>query len=96
MYTNLKQILNLDLARAESIILAGETGKKKVHGPTIDNFKGQALAYKRVLALLAIQEVTPRGPLEINNSYTFTIPWKSLAILSTGGIIIAWAAGFLF
>lgn len=83
----MKLHLEQDLARAEAVILADE-GTKKLHGPTVDNFRGQALAYKRALALLEMEKITPPGPVEIHRTYTVNIPGIVVALLALCGILI--------
>lgn len=76
----MKQILQSKLARAEAVILDAE--KRTLHKPTVDIFKGQALAYKEVLSLLEIEESRPVVRMDIHRTHTLTVPWTSLAILS--------------
>jgi len=83
----MKIYLQQDLARAEAVILAAN-GKKRLHGPTVDNFRGQAIAYKRALALLEMEKITPPGPVEIHRTYTINIPGIVVALLALCGILI--------
>ena len=82
---SLRNIIEQDLARAESVILDSE-GDKRLHGPTVDNFKGQAMAYKKVLSWLEMDE--KYVPIEINKRITVTIPWAVFAILAVGCILM--------
>lgn len=86
---SIHKLLQLDLARAEAAV----AGSK--HKPTTDNFAGQALAYKRTLALLEMEKITPPGPVEIHRELTITIPWKVLASLVASGTILVWCSRFL-
>lgn len=84
--SSVRHILEGDLARAEAVILASK-GRKKAHGPTVHNFEGQALAYKRVLALLEMEQIRPSEPIKIDRTLTINIPWAVLAILTASGIL---------
>ena len=84
----MKDILERELARAEAVVYQSQHGKKRLHGPTVHNFEGQRLAYKRVLALLAMEEIAPRGPIEVHKQITITIPVAVLAIIAAGGILL--------
>lgn len=83
-----KNILQSDLARAEAVAHEAKHGRKKLHGPTVHNFEGQAIALKRALALLDMEQITPPGPVEIHKQVTITIPWSVLAILAACGILL--------
>lgn len=84
----MKQTLLSRLARAEAVIADAE--KRTLHKPTVDIFKGQAMAYREALSLLEIEESRPVVRMDVNRTFTLTVPWASLAILSltaVGGMI---------
>ena len=84
----LRNLLETELALAESVLRDGEHPTKKVHGPTLDHFKGRAVAYKRVMSLLETEKILPRDPIRIIKEVRVNISWKVLALVSIGGIII--------
>lgn len=86
-----KQILTQSLARAEAVIYEANNSKKKKHGPTIDNFIGQAAAYKQALSLLEMEEI--RSPDPVNITKTIVID-MSMAAIMTICLIMALAAVF--
>lgn len=69
----LKELLEIELARAESIVKQNENSKKKRHQPTIENHKGQAIALRKALSWLEAERLYVRDPVEIK-SY-LTISW---------------------
>lgn len=84
----MKDILERELARAEAVVHQAQHGKKKLHGPTVHNFEGQRLAYRRALALLDMEQITPCSPIEIHRRLTVTIPPFVLAIIAASGILL--------
>jgi hypothetical protein len=84
----MKDILERDLARAEAVLHQAQHGRKKLHGPTVHNFNGQAIAYKRALTLLELERITPRGPIEVHRHVTINIPVTVLAIVAACGIML--------
>lgn len=90
MKTSTTNILLCDLAVAEAVLNEEALGKKKLHGPTVDIFRGQALACKRALSLLEMEAITPVVSFEINRTYTVNIPGMVLALVSLCGILLLW------
>lgn len=79
-------LLKAELARADSIIHESGQSNKKPHGPTIDNFKGQSMAYRKAITWLEMEKITPRGPLVFHHN--FAIPWKTFFMILLTGYIV--------
>jgi hypothetical protein len=72
--------LESELARAEAA--SSTVGPMKRHEPTVENHKGQAIALKKALTLLEIEQTTPPTPLTLNREYKITISWWALALIA--------------
>jgi len=81
-------MLLCDLAVAEAVLYEEQQGKKKLHGPTVDIHRGKAMACKRALSLLEMEQTTPVIPIEINRTYTIHISGIVVALLALCGILI--------
>ena len=76
----MKQLLQAKLARAEAVIADAE--KRTLHKPTVDIFRGQAMAYREALSLLEMEESRPVVKMDIHRTHTLTVPWTVVGILS--------------
>jgi hypothetical protein len=72
-------LLEAEIARAESVVAAAD-GEYKRHAPTIDNHRGQLLAYTKVKHFLENEEITPQGTLILERKLTADFPWLFVAI----------------
>jgi len=72
--------LQAKLARAEAVIADAE--KRTLHKPTVDIFRGQAMAYREALSLLEMEESRPVVKMDIHRTHTLTVPWTVVGILS--------------
>ncbi|MCV0439868.1 MAG: hypothetical protein K5880_14810 [Hydrogenophaga sp.] len=76
--------LESDLMRAEAVVQAA-SGSRKLHEPTVDIHRGQAIALKKALYLL---ETNPPRPIEIIKDHTVTVSWRVFFLIVTVAAII--------
>lgn len=84
----LRSLIEKELARAEAVLFDAENGKKALHGPTVDNHKGQRIAYRKVLSYLELEKITPPIRFEISRTLHMNLTWPWLAFAAI--CIIIW------
>jgi hypothetical protein len=83
----LQKYIRQEIARAQAIVNAGSK-KHKLHEPTIENHRGQLLAYRKIDAMIEGDKIVHREPIKIQKNIRITITWP-IIILSI--IIICFA-----
>jgi len=84
----LKELLEIELARAESIVNESQKGKRRRHEPTIENHRGQVIALRKALSWIAADSVYVRTPIEVKSNLTISWAWIFWT-LGIGVLIIA-------
>lgn len=81
--------LNAEIARAEAVV-ASANGNYKLHEPTIDNHRGQLIAYSKVKSLLEHEEQTPNTPIRIEKHHKITITWPAIVGFAVIFVMMLW------
>jgi hypothetical protein len=67
------QQLDIELARAEAVVIAASDPCKKAHEPTVENHRGQILALRKAIALFEMRQHI--GPVYVTKEIKITAAW---------------------
>jgi hypothetical protein len=82
------KFIQAELCRAEQVVHEADNSNFKRHEPTIDMHRGMSVAYRKALAWLENDYVTPPGPVKIERSYSLIFCEKLLLAILVCAIIL--------
>ena len=71
--------IHLEIARAEAVI-ASASGNFKQHEPTIENHRGQLLAFRKIGHILDHEEIMSSEPIRIERDPKISVSWPCLVV----------------